>query len=138
MTYISRRMIQRSNDVNRIAHFQVVSPDAVCKILGQIKRLARKHHKMAIASCNGYGVVRGQVYYHGTIDDYAKRTYGQSVKTAYTVPGDEETIFDRESDRIREKLITLGNKLGLYLEFQGDPRGQTVKVFYKSVFVSLE
>lgn len=135
--FMNRNELRKARDVYKIARGQMVSTSAVEVILGRIKRLSQKHRTMATADCDGYGVVRGQVYCVGRIDDYAKAKHGASVKSAYTIPGDEETIFDREMERINEKLITLGNRLGLYMEFQDDPRGETVKVFYKSVEVCL-
>lgn len=109
-----------------------------------IRRLALKHQRLAAMSCNGQGVIRGQAYYNGTIDDYARRTYGQGVKSAYVggqymtdtsgksywVDG-EDTVFDVESDKAADKIMALCKKIGFDVEFQGDPRGATVKLAYK-------
>ncbi len=94
-----------------------------------IRLLAKKHLRQAENSCNGYGVVKGQMYYSGSIDDYAKRTYGYGVKSAYTVQGSEETIFDMEYSRIADKIRKLLPN-GFKVEFQGDPRGYTVKLSF--------
>ena len=96
-----------------------------------LRRLANKHHKLAEMEGNGEGRIGGIHYYNGTIDDYARRTYGHGVKSAY-MPDDpeERTIFDKESSKIETKIRAICDRLGLRVEFQGDPRGYTVK-FYK-------
>jgi len=100
--------------------------DAVINALLAIKRLAKKHHRLAEMDCNGEGVVRGVHYYNGTIDDYAKRTYGSGVKSAYVE--DDVSVFDVESDKVQDKIKKLADSIGLVVEFHGDPRGNTVKL----------
>lgn len=92
-----------------------------------LRRLAIKHHRLAEMDCNGEGVIRGVHYYNGTIDEYAKRTYGYGVKSAYV--SDDVTVFDIESEKVSDKIKVLANKIGLFVEFQGDPRGYTVKFY---------
>ena len=99
----------------------------ILTIIDTIKRLIKKHEDQCVNSCNGYGVVKGKVYYNGTIDDYAKRTYGYNVKTAY-LNGTDKTIFDYEIDRIQNRLIHETRRINLGLKFQHDPRGNTVKL----------
>ena len=98
-----------------------------------IRRLARKHQRLAEMSCNGVGYVKGQMYYNGRIDDYAKRQYGPNVKSAYLDKDCEETIFDNESDKVQDKINALAKPVGLTVEYQGDPRGATVKVKYQDI-----
>lgn len=102
-----------------------------------LRRLANKHHKLAEMDCNGEGVIRGQHYYNGTIDDYAKRTYGYGVKSAYLTDGDT-TVFDIESDKVQDKIWAITKRLGLRVEFQGDPRGYTVKFFKGDRFLDIQ
>lgn len=93
-----------------------------------IRRLALKHHRLAEMDCNGVGYVRGATFYAGNIDDYARREYGYGVKSAYTVPGSEDTIFTIESEKLEARIMALADSVGLVASFQGDPRGYTVKI----------
>ena len=117
---------------NNDKHNNVV---ALCLV---IKRLAKKHHRLAEMDCNGEGWVRGQRYYGGQIDDYAKKEYGYSVKSAY--PDDSEvSVFDKEGEKVEAKITDLVKQLGdgWRVEFQGDPRGNTVKLFYADRWVNV-
>lgn len=119
-------------------------------LIKKIQRLARKHQKQCEYSCNGVGYVNGKVYYGGAIDDYAKRQYGANVKSAYM--GDEEgSIFDKEAGKIEEKIksllginhLVMPDKDNSFIadkyrvEFQRDPRGATVKLFYDGDYIEL-
>ena len=95
----------------------------------KLRRLAKQHHRLAEYSCNGVGWIKGQCYYNGSIDDYAKRTYGFNVKSSYLDPECEQDIFNLESDKIQDKMIPLAQEINCKLEFQGDPRGYTVKMY---------
>jgi hypothetical protein len=108
-----------------------------------LRRLANKHRKLAEMDCNGVGVVRGRVYYSGmsygeTPDAYEVREYGYGVRSAYLDKDTEETIFDTESDKVRAKIEAVCARLGLRVEFQGDPRGYTVKVFKGDRFLDIQ
>ena len=121
----------------------------------KVKRLAKQHQKQCVNSCNGYGVVKGQVYYNGMSygqepGEYEKREYGYEVKSAYVSPDEnnEETIFDEEIDKAQDKIHELvykhnHDKYALYkvkpfkIEFQHDPRGNTVKLFYNTRYIQL-
>ena len=93
----------------------------------QIRRLAKRHHRLAEMDCNGEGVIRGVHYYNGAIDDYARREYGHGVKSAYLK--DEVTVFDVESDKIQAKILKIAETVpALVVTFQGEPRGNTVKL----------
>ena len=85
--------------------------------------------------CNGQGFVRGVLYTTGPVSQvpgYEKAQYGFEAKSAYAYGGDNErTIFDIESDAIEKKIHDLAVKIGFTVEFQGDPRGMTVKLAYK-------
>lgn len=96
-----------------------------------IRRLARKHHRIAEMDCNGVGYIRGYTYYNGRIDDWARREYGPSVRSAYLntdAVDKEETIFEIESLRIEEKIRAFAKEINATVDFQGDPRGATVKI----------
>ena len=107
-------------------------------IIKRISRLARKHQAQAVNECNGVGYVKGQCYYMGGIDDYAKRTYGQNVKDAYLDKNCETNVFDKESERISDKIDSvIKNNTKFKVEYQGDPRGNTVKLYYEGDFIEL-
>ena len=104
--------------------------DDSMKTLLSLRRLAKKHHRLAEMDCNGEGVIRGVHYYNGTIDDYARREYGQGVQSAYIKDdAKERTVFDVEDDKLRLKIEKLCKIIGLTVEFQGDPRGYTCKFY---------
>jgi len=107
-------------------------------LIRKIARLAKKHQRQSENACNGIGYVGSQVYYNGSIDDYAKRTYGQNVKSAYLTEDCEETIFNQEAGRIEDKIKELiKDKRNFVVEFQGDPRGATVKLTYEGEYIEL-
>ena len=114
----------------------------VLKLL-TIRRLAKKHHRLAEFMCNGEGWIRGQRYYCGTIDDYARREYGAGVKSAFPSRNDDVdadvSVFDEESDKVEAKITDLVKQLGegWKVEFQGDPRGNTVKVTYIDRWINI-
>ena len=83
----------------------------------KIRRLAKKHHRLAEMDCNGEGWIKGTFY---RLDGNYTGAY---VK-------DDVSIFTAESDKIEEKIQALAAEVGLRAEFQGDPRGATVKLFY--------
>lgn len=100
------------------------------KVLAQIQKLAHKHQIQCENSCNGYGIVKGNKYYNGKIDDYAKREYGHNVKSAYDGCDMEngETVFDKELEKIQDKIVELVKSINLGVKFQHDPRGATVRL----------
>jgi hypothetical protein len=106
-----------------------------------LRRLANKHHNLAEMDCNGSGYIRGQAYYSGRIDEYAKREYGYNVKCSYgdLLPEvDTPSIFQIECDKVETKIKAICERLGLRVEFQGDPRGYTVKVFKGDRFLDIQ
>jgi len=133
------------------------------KLIKKIKRLAGKHHKQCENACNGSGVVNGQMYYNGLSfgqapGDYERREYGYNVKSAYINAENEEDIFNIEIENMQEKIKSLlgisplenkqdikglsycdkGYIAGKYiLDFQHDPRGATVKLYYENDYVDL-
>jgi hypothetical protein len=99
-----------------------------------VRRLAKKHHRLAEMSCNGCGYVKGQNYttalsFGNKPDAYHVREFGYGVKSAYLTEDAENDVFDVESERIETKIKALCDKVGFRVEFQGDPRGNTVKLF---------
>ena len=119
--------------------------ETVAMTLLTIRRLAKKHHRLAEMSCNGQGFVRGVLYTTGPVSQvpgYEKAQYGFEAKTAYLHPNcggflEELTIFDSESHKVEEKIRALCAKIGFTVEFQGDPRGNTVKLAYKGRYVEI-
>ena len=100
--------------------------------ISSLRRLAPKLHRQCENSCNGSGWVRGSLYHAGAVDDYARKEYGNHVKSAYTMESDKETgsnVFDREIDRL-EKLINIemAKIPGCSdVEIQHDPRGWEIR-----------
>jgi hypothetical protein len=43
-----------------------------------------------------------------------------------------------ESERVEDKIKAIAERLGLRVEFQGDPRGYTVKVFKGERFIDIQ
>ena len=106
-------------------------------LIRKISRLAKKHERQAVNNCNGEGFVNGQHYYCGRIDDYAKRQYGFGVKSAY-IDNNEETIFYKEMEKIEKRINKLIKDNTMFkIEYQGDPRGNTVKLHYEGDFIEL-
>ena len=103
-------------------------------LIRKISKLAHKHHKQAENDCNGEGWVKNKFY----------RCDG-SVKGAY-LADNETTIFSAEMDTIEDKITKLlmgakdkpGYCYGKFtVEFQYDPRGHTVKLYYEGDFIEL-
>jgi len=104
-------------------------------LIKKVGRLARKHQRQATNDCNGEGFVNGQHYYSGQIDDYARRQYGQGVKSSY-MDDTEETIFCKEMDKLSDKIdILVKSNSKFNIEYQGDPRGYTVKLSYEGELI---
>jgi hypothetical protein len=123
------------NELHRVGYTFEGAIEALPELM-TLRRLANKHRKLAEMDCNGVGVVRGVCYYNGTIDNYARREYGPFVQSAYT--SDDVTVFDVESDKVQAKIEAICARLGLRVEFQGDPRGYTVKVFKGDRFLDIQ
>jgi len=123
------------------------------ELIKKVKRLASKHQKQCTNACNGCGIVKGQMYYNGLsygqqAGDYEKREYGYDVKSAYINAENEEDIFNIEQDKIQEKIYKLVDQFNndkyalwsdkpLKVAFQGDPRGNTVKLTYCNDYIDL-
>jgi hypothetical protein len=110
--------------------------ERILDVLLTIRRLALKHHRLAEMSCNGEGVIRGAFY---------SMSIGHplpGINIAYLHPKakgalGELTIFDVESHKAEAKIRALCAKIGFTVEFQGDPRGCTVKLAYKGRYVEI-
>ena len=100
----------------KLAHTELTQENI--EALLTIRRMAKKHDRLAEMSCNGEGTVNGKWY----------RLDG-STPGAYI--SDDVTVFDVASDKLEEKIgeVVKGIK-GVTVEFQGDPRGYTVKLAY--------
>jgi hypothetical protein len=96
--------------------------DEIVQALLKVRRLAKKHERLAEMYCDGVGYVNGVTYYCGPIDE---QTAG--MKSAYIE--EDWTIFEAESDKVEER-ITKTLPSGFTASFQGDPRGYTVRVMY--------
>lgn len=93
-------------------------------VIKKIARLAHKHQRQCENDCNGEGWVKGEFF----------RCDG-SMAGSY-VNGGETTIFYVEIIKIEEKIRKLLTK-GFVVEFQRDPRGNTVKLSYNGSYVEL-
>ena len=128
------------------------------ELIRKIKRLANQHTKQCVNSCNGCGMVNGQMYYTGLSfgqqpDKYIQTTYGYNVRSAYSNSHDDNTVFDKAIYVIQAKIKSLlgishvakkqevkgmsclekGYIAGKYtLGFQQDPRGKTVILYYEN------
>ena len=106
----------------------VKMPDDI-EAFEKLRRLARKHHRLAEMDCNGVGVLRGKTYYAGSIDKWAREQYGNNVLPAYQHTDPDRSVFDVESDVLQGKILEIAHSFGFTVEFQGDPRGNTVKIY---------
>ena len=86
----------------------------------KIGRLAKKHHRLAEMYCNGEGWLRGEHYTLGT--PVAGETSG--------IVGDDDNVFSINMEKIEKKIETLLVGHHVRVEFQNDPRGETVKLYY--------
>lgn len=91
-----------------------------------LRRLAKKHHKLAEIACNGEGYIRGQ-FYSGD---------SNTGNTAMVTNG--VYVWDIESGKVEAKIKALTDKIGLRVEFQGDPRGYTCKFYFGERFLDLQ
>ena len=98
------------------------------KIVKKIKNLAKKHQRIAKMDCNGVGTINGITYHSGISYGEKPDVYGAIVKSAYLK--DETTVFDRELDKLEGKIEVLILGRLFLAEYEGDPRGQTVKLYY--------
>lgn len=87
-------------------------------IIKKVKRLYHKHHRQAENNYNGEGFVNGQWY----------RCDNESAYIS-----EDQTRFSYEMGLIEAKIDRLiKNKPQFKVEYQGDPRGYTVKLYYSS------
>ena len=94
-------------------------------IIKKVSRLSHKHHRQAENNCNGEGWVKSHFY----------RCDG-STDGAYI--SEDQTIFNYEMGLIEVKIERLiANKPKFKVEYQGDPRGCTVKLYYEGDFIEL-
>lgn len=77
--------------------------------LFKVRRMASKHHLLCEYFCNG------------------RKANGQEY---------QEDEFYRDTDKLEGKIKTLLNSVGLFVEFQSDPRGATVKISTANDFYS--
>jgi len=101
-------------------------------LIRKISRLAHKHHRQCENDCNGEGFVNGKFY----------RCDG-STPGAY-MADNETTIFVKEINTIENRINKLIDKndvhpiiKGWKVEFQHDPRGATVKLYYEDSYIEL-
>lgn len=96
-----------------------------------LRRLALKHRRLAEMGCNGEGCIRGKHYTTGNIG-YENSHFINAYHDSDT------SIFDTESEKVSDKIKAICDRLGLRVEFQGDPRGYTVKVFKGDRFLDIQ
>lgn len=107
--------------------------DAVESIY-RLRRLAQKDQRIAVMDCNGEGWIRGIHYTNAVPAGDTNKVLGIHSRSAYLNKGDEESIFTIEGGKIADKIrseIKILSKLtnrSWEAEFQGDPRGATVRL----------
>lgn len=97
----------------------------------KIAKLARKHQKMQEMNCNGYGWMGGTFYTTGLVLEAAL------IKKVSAYIADDVTVFDVEAARLEKVIVRLAGS-EFAAEFQGDPRGATVRLTYNGRRVPLE
>ncbi|CAK0755320.1 conserved hypothetical protein [Azospirillaceae bacterium] len=118
-------------------------------IIKKISRLARKHHRQCENSCNGEGWVKGDFYTCSNNTQYKPNSFVRN--NAYIK--DDITIFDKEIERIENKISSMVfpeekfliehiytrslMRTAFRVEFQHDPRGNTVKLYYEGDYIEL-
>jgi hypothetical protein len=104
---------------DKLERANLIASDTRVELFLKLRRLERKNQRLCEMSCNGEGIVNGKFY----------RCDG-SVKGAY-LPDGETSIFDAEASKVEDKIRALvtGSGFGYTAEFQGDPRGYTVRIF---------
>lgn len=92
-------------------------------IIKKVARLAHKHQRQCENDCNGEGWIRGQFYRCDSKAGYVG----------------ENTVFYVERVKIENKIDSLvkwyDTKKQWRVEYQHDPRGCTVKLFYEDEMV---
>ena len=102
----------------RLARLGFNPTDEMVDALLKVRRLERKHQRLSEYDCNGDGYVNGKHYRTDTDAGYVS---------------EDETVFHAAAVKVREKIIETmqgpicSNKWRV--EFQGDPRGYTVRVY---------
>jgi hypothetical protein len=93
------------------------------QIIKKLRRLAKAYQRQAENDCNGEGFIPRKGFF--TFND----------KSAYA--DEERTVFDVESERLHDLIVeevkdlntSIADRQGIFnIEFQGDPRGYTVKL----------
>ena len=112
-----------------------LEPYELSQLMTKLKSLSRAHHKQCENSCNGRGYIGRQCYTLGTVQGTP-----HNIKSGYVdlTRNDSQTVFDTECDRLEDKMRNimknlqsngkLNNIVLGKFEFQGDPRGATVKL----------
>jgi len=88
-----------------------------------VRRLERKSQRLNEYECNGEGYFGGKFY----------RLDG-STPGAYV--SEDVSVFDAALDKVQAKIRAIAEPVGLAVEFQGDPRGYTVRVSYNGADIS--
>ena len=92
----------------------------------KIVRIAKKHHRQAENCCNGRGWLNGKFYTLAALDAYELKQYPYAI-SGYLDGKNDRTFFCLAMDKYEFQIKTLLPK-GFTVEFQGDPRGYTVKL----------
>lgn len=119
----SKRFYRIWKDLERIG---VIPSDSMVDALVSVMRLERRHQRFAEMACNGVGYYKGVTWYAGKIDDYARKEYGAGVQSAYIT--EDSTVFDQASADVEKKIRALVYPHSVHADFQGDPRGYTVRL----------
>lgn len=97
----------------------------------QIRRLERKSQRLAEYDCNGEGFVGGKFY---RLDGSTPGAYIKADRPGES--GEEESVFCVALNRLHLKIANIALAVDLRPEFQGDPRGYTVRLSYKGADIS--
>src|SRR3990167_10314196 len=104
--------IKVMNELYRAGYGYEAAFESLAEIM-TLRRLAMKHNRLAEMSCNGEGYVKGKFY---SWDNRLAINCSPAVS-------EDVSIWDIESDKVEAKIKAIANRLGLRVEFQGDPRG---------------
>lgn len=88
-----------------------------------LSKLAKQHQLQSVNDCNGKGYVPRKGYFSFVAEGI--------YKSAYLTEDCETNIFLEECYKIEEKIRELTKNSIFNVEFQGDPRGYTVKLSFK-------
>lgn len=87
----------------------------VCEAIQKIKHLAIKHNRCCICLCNGTTIMNANRVH---VPDAILEKYRY-----------DQEQFDKDIEKIENKIDTLAKEFSIWAEYQYDPCGATVKLF---------